>query len=585
MTSKTNQPGYTYLNRGDMSKDLNLFISKLAAEIRNAQAKAPPSQWKNFINGLTSKGVKKTEIDDSGILPHLELNAAPSMTKQEIIDWLNSNLPVVKELPLKKPAYGSYKQPGECKYQEALLLLASQKEIAADCLAELIFELEEFNFDIERLAADPAKAIALSEQITEMTHKKAIAEGHRVSHFSNIIDPDTGQTIQNMIAHMRFSIRGDLFFIEEIQSDWAQRGRRADWKNIPQGPFVTNTEAWSGLVLRRLLQRAASDPNIKRVAWIHANMRNGGNGDADRQVYDGLNDFYLKILPKMADKLLAGTGQKIQFGKFTFGDKEQEVPSFEMTDAAREKLKKAQFLYSRDLLDTHIDHRSDAEMRRLNLELKRAKEMLGSVVSIRLAKQVLDAATGEEVAGRQLGPLIEISMRARNPSMTASHEVWHYAHDHLIGTLDREAIERAFAPGTRLNLDVRQALIKDGASSDAIAQCDDPTEAAAHGYALWTAGKIFMTHSEKNRQESIEGGAFGLVGKTFKAVEGAFIGLGNWVRRVCYETTASRDTHRAADIFHMLQAGRYRQECSTVFTYESSEIDKPAVLRSRLRTG
>ena len=580
--SSSNKTRYIYLNRGDMSSDMNLFMSKLAAEIKKSQPKAPPSQWKSFIKGLTSKGVKTQEIEDSEIMGWLEGSQEKSITKDEIIDWLNRHLPVIKEVPLSKHAYAGLHQPGHDSYHEVLLLLASQQEVVSDILEELLFELQEFEFEPERMIEEPEKVIELSNRITAMTHKKNVAKGHRVSHFNSVNDPDTGKEIVNMIAHMRYTIRGDMLFIEEIQSDWAQRGRKNDWKNIPQGPFVTNTELWSGLVLRRLLQRAAQNENIKRVAWIRGFMRNGGDGQGYNG--DGLDDFYMKILPKIADKLLSGTGEKIKMTEQTFADRKFEVPTLEITEDVRKKLSQAQVLYSRDVSEILVPSRTEAEVRRLSLQLKRAQEMLGSSVAIRLANKVFDAATAEEVAGRQIGNLIEVSMNARNPSMTASHEVWHYAYENLIGPMDQRAIDRAFAVGGRLNTDVRAALVKEGATAEAIAQCDDPREAAAHGYALWTEGKIFLSRTEENRKENIENGSFGAVGRVFRAVEGAFLSLGNWMRRVCFESGSSKDVHRTSDIFEMLNAGRYRKDQVPEMNPNSATFDEPTVLRYRHRT-
>src|SRR3546814_17994342 len=87
----------------------------------------------------------------------------------------------------------------------------------------------------------------------------------------------------------------DVCSSDLIQSDWAQRGRQSNFQDerFPEAPFVTNTELWSGLILRRQLQLAAMNPNCKQFGWIIPEMHNGGLTRAN----PGLNDFYLKILP------------------------------------------------------------------------------------------------------------------------------------------------------------------------------------------------------------------------------------------------------------------------------------------------
>src|SRR6185369_17173966 len=110
----------------------------------------------------------------------------------------------------------------------------------------------------------------------------------------------------NLLAHVRFNERTDangkkVLFIEELQSDWAQKGRREGFTNdkqadqqaaynkyvaegvpesealrrasdefksgpTPPAPFVGKTEAWVALALKRMI-RYAADNGFDRVAW------------------------------------------------------------------------------------------------------------------------------------------------------------------------------------------------------------------------------------------------------------------------------------------------------------------------------
>src|SRR5690606_25905222 len=209
-----------------------------------------------------------------------------------------------------------------------------------------------------------------------------------------------------------------------------------------------------------------------KAAWIRGRMRNGGGTGSN----DQLDDFYMKIIPKIVDKLISGTGEKTRLIPITINGFEVMVPGIEITEAVREKLRQQQPLYSRDIVKPWVKPMPTQERVALDRELKKAGEMLGSIASIRLAQRVLDAATGEEVAGRQIGRIIEVSLNARNPAQALSHEVWHYADEHLISPEDQAAVHKAFENGSRLNYRVREVLVREGASSDAIAQCDDPIE-------------------------------------------------------------------------------------------------------------
>lgn len=131
----------------------------------------------------------------------------------------------------------------------------------------------------------------------------------RSSHFSE----------PNILAHVRFKTRKDadgkkVLFVEEFQSDWAQKGKKegfsqdtTGWRaevlsksdsgftvwrvidaesnyitkivggdkesairkaaeGIPTAPFVTKTEAWLGLLVKRVIRYAAEN-DFDRVAW------------------------------------------------------------------------------------------------------------------------------------------------------------------------------------------------------------------------------------------------------------------------------------------------------------------------------
>lgn len=146
-----------------------------------------------------------------------------------------------------------------------------------------------------------------AEKEAELFSKYDEKTSFRSSHFDE----------PNIIAHVRFNDRTDAdgkktLFIEEIQSDWAQKGRKegfsgnpkitdeavrswADislkfWNeskesereemrreyqaemqgakggSIPPAPFVTKTESWAGLALKRMLRYAAEN-GYDRLAW------------------------------------------------------------------------------------------------------------------------------------------------------------------------------------------------------------------------------------------------------------------------------------------------------------------------------
>lgn len=554
---------YRYLNYGDLSANETPFYSQLARTLAGGQKKMPAKQWGPYINALTNKGVKKLEIDDSKILQYIAAQPEDkSITREELVNKVNESLYTIKEYDLVKPRYSGFSHTRDRghSYQETLYILNSPRMNIDDRLAEIRFELEELDLDMSLLAENPMLAVDLHKERTELKSRRNMALHHQISHFQGIQDPETGQHIENVLGHARVSTRGSLLFIEEIQSDWGQRGRRHEWRDIPKAPYISTTESWAGLLLRRQLQRAAQNPAIETVVWMKGGMENGSRSGRNQ----GLVDFYEKILPKLADKAVAGSGEKAKFisVKLTSTGNEIELPGLVITESVRQKLTQSQPLYSKDLIEPKIEGvpMSMDERRKLNKQLQQAREMLGDHVSVVLAERILDVATGQEVAGQTIPVLrmVQASLRARNPGLALNHEAYHYAHEELIGPFDQELIERAFEDGSRLNNKVRMALVKSGASPEAVAQCDDSKEAAAYGFALWKRGDIALTAAQAHKHEFAGDTIIDQsVGKIFRKVEGAMICLGLWAKRVLGLDEKERQAEKVYSVFEQVARGAY----------------------------
>jgi hypothetical protein len=166
---------------------------------------------------------------------------------------------------------------------------------------------------IDRISSVPELASDLEKyplRIEKMQTDKSRKQEFRGSHYPQ----------PNILAHVRFDERTDaggkrVLFIEEVQSDWAQKGRkdgfagrtarytitdntggplrptyfgsRADAEQygrdagledfsvvetdvqlgaVPSAPFVTDTKAWVALALKRVISHAV-DNGFDRVAW------------------------------------------------------------------------------------------------------------------------------------------------------------------------------------------------------------------------------------------------------------------------------------------------------------------------------
>lgn len=528
----------SYLNQNDNSP----LFSKLRQTLRDAkQGRASVGQWTAMLSAFTQKGVKKLELEEGGILEWLATQDASSViTKDDLLAKMLSLTVTIKEVVLGTPLFPSYRQPGG-KYREVLYIANSERDNVDDELETVEYEMEELSFHLDRLEADPDLLTRLEARRTGLIDYKPQAIDFERHHYSDVVNGKLGR---NLVAHCRAMEYDDTYFIQEIQSDWAQKGRKNDWQSIPKGPLVTNTEAWSGMVLRRHLQLAAQNPAVKRVAWITETMKNGGtqNVESERQdeerakarqaaitaeaakiletmgasemngeqletlramartqgelaadragLYgkEGMNSFYLKVLPKLAEKAVQGTNERVTLQTIDLGNSRPPVvvPTLEMTDAVRARLIQAQPLYSRAPLLKVARSEADPAVTAL---VKRCGDMIGSSKHLRLVARLYDKASGKPVAGTFEDDLILVALNSKDIDEVVDHETFHFAQKHLLTGRENRMLLNEFAYGGELHIKVQEILVKRRDYELAI-QCHDPQEAAAQGFALWRKGLL-----------------------------------------------------------------------------------------------
>lgn len=260
-------------------------------------------------------------------------------------------------------SYATYQLPGGTAYREVLLTLAPkmlpltfsvvrnpESEIAAGAVPWAVQNdvsgKRIMGFFTEEEAIEYARS-ANEEGAAEGYLEEASGEQYRSSHWAE----------KNIIVHARMNERTlggqRTLFIEEIQSDWHQQGRKQGyksvgkrfevfdprdgkvvtafselneaqdyvleqeklgnyhldyedvlWKKAPDGPFKTS---WHELALKRLI-RMAVDEGYDQVAWTSGIMQ------AERYGLDkeGMEGFYDRILPAAADKLGKRFGARVQ---------------------------------------------------------------------------------------------------------------------------------------------------------------------------------------------------------------------------------------------------------------------------------
>jgi hypothetical protein len=217
--------------------------------------------------------------------------------------------------------YADHVQPGAAhEYLEVLLVLPdrSERECAQD-------ELDQFHARVRRRLGRPAIGLGEMTPHERIEHARLVRarDEARTDPGHLYFGPHWNETA-NVLAHVRLTVRADtelrrVLFIEEIQSDWAQEGRRQGfaedagkrqpavvgaptdqgvpvrlasgrtiWKadedqarktadevnarggsivpGVPRAPFVTSTESWVTLVMKTMLRMAVQE-GCDSVAW------------------------------------------------------------------------------------------------------------------------------------------------------------------------------------------------------------------------------------------------------------------------------------------------------------------------------
>jgi len=260
------------------------FYSALAKGVEDMQTKAAPAgAWKTQIKGLVNKGqVKQDEIEWSGLEDFLDLQQG-KVTKDQILKYLRGNGVQVEEVTLGATGlddvgemyvdeandygdewavfteeggiiggtystqeeaedamasmsqdlpskYSKYTLPGGENYREVLLTLPelpvstagwTAKEKEGDLASGPIWEVRDENG--RRVLGVPKENVPTAEQAIKRaaSMERSNPKNYKSSHWDQ----------KNIVAHIRVKDRADadgkrVLFVEEIQSDWGQEGKK-----------------------------------------------------------------------------------------------------------------------------------------------------------------------------------------------------------------------------------------------------------------------------------------------------------------------------------------------------------------------
>lgn len=313
-----------------LSKIKNMFSPLERTIIAHKMETMPSSQWAAYIKANAPKAAKKEAL---AIKLDELLARQPKISKQDIVKHIQEKSPKLKTKIVRAESndgdetmFSKYVLPGGEDYSETLITLppnVSSPSIRVD----KAFEIADADGRVlasgtmpiptrtlEKLNNNPDWTVREYDQ-PNLSDVLRDPSNFRSSHFD---DP-------NIVAHLRTNMRptsnyNNALFLEELQSDWAQAGRKKGFltpdlnaerraeikaqldelakegkvmsdrgenasdvhmrmmqlndalndiappKGVPEGPYVGDTNDWTGLALKKAIERAVDEGNDS-IAW------------------------------------------------------------------------------------------------------------------------------------------------------------------------------------------------------------------------------------------------------------------------------------------------------------------------------
>ena len=336
------------------------FLRSRLLEHLDAQsrAKAGAEQWAGTLRNLTGKGVRKEELERSGLFAFLagRRESSDSLSAQALSQAVDfsalrmSIVPAVEEAGIQLrfehgPDRPVTKIKGEPKAQTGQ---SRQLHLVDSVLGYRIervvhpalwgndrhYQAVTYDGKVLRdrrtrraIFDSPSAAMARAEEHAKLVLPKLLPSDHYLD-FSWTGGEDYREwlitlpfypesvysshfVLRNILAHVRCDLRegseGEkVLMLQEIQSDWMQsmRRRRADGEELDvfaQAPYLNE---WPTLTLKLMLLHAAHSGR-DALGWTlgeHQVRRYGGRGS------QGLKELYDRTLPREARRVLAPLG-------------------------------------------------------------------------------------------------------------------------------------------------------------------------------------------------------------------------------------------------------------------------------------
>jgi len=209
----------------------NAWYSALENVVKGFQQKqATPDQWKGMIKNYP--GIKQEELDWIGLNEWLDKQEG-KVSKDALMNFIQENNVQLEEVTIRETntQYSDAKLPGGKNYKELLITIPEIQNTANEEYKNFYQKMvEKYN---------EGNYFKLEEKLTKEETDKLDELDKKAIKLSNSNYTSAHFDAPNILAHIRFDERTDsegnkVLFINEVQSDWHQAGRKSGYQTKNQ---------------------------------------------------------------------------------------------------------------------------------------------------------------------------------------------------------------------------------------------------------------------------------------------------------------------------------------------------------------
>lgn len=413
-------------------------LLKTVEQAKGAPNSATAAQWISWLDGRQMAGeLRKAERDWLGV--DAWLSDRERTTREELADYVRANQIQIEEVSLADATYpqGSYMDlmGGEVdtldNWRKRLQEVAEAEEIELD---ELLDELEDVSGDpiyetdppvyagyqlpegeqyqelLLRLPPDPDRINNLADS-AGITYRAA---ENKLSFRSDHWEQD------NILAHVRFNVRTDangdrVLFLEEIQSDWHQQGRRGGYFDTKKPWEVYNTRDGKSVARFATAEEAMADVQKRGSEFDHAFGGEGLNGGvAVPEAPFKATDAWSMLAFKRMVRWAAEHG----INKIAWTTGEQQADRYDLSKSI------SRITYTKAKVLRSYDHTGQLVQSRKLANDDQLADMIGKDAAQNLLNNPVDAVPGTGLAGTApAGFMIEgADLKMGGEGMTAYYD-------------------------------------------------------------------------------------------------------------------------------------------------------------------